>query len=755
MTFRSKAHIFRFLTGVFLLLAHLQLLGQNIHFKWEDHFSYANVSNIIEVNGFLLCSAENGYFTYSLSNGELEKTSKVNELNDVGISAFSYNPELELLLIGYESGEMDMLGPIENNNLLEIPLHQSFTGSKIVNHITSAGHTAIISGEFGLASFSLEDFEFMETCYFTQAGVYFGVKESAILNGVIYAASDKGVFYHVLDEFIANFTVWEQPPQLPTTAFQHIIAFHGNLLASSGNTVYRFNGSDWSIFGNYPDLQNISSNGNRLSITMKNQAYHYNENLAPAGSANFIKDINTSIAVGNSTFGGSKEFGLIVGNNEILPDGPYNNKSWSVTSANGQVWIAPGGMVDFNNVQGNEDGFYHFNGQQWLHITSEEILGAKDVVDIEVNPNDITEIYVSTWFEHTSWQEPETHIGMFKFKNGVMVDHYNSGNGKIKFRERIGGSRFDDQGNLWIGQSVVQPGDRTYMIRKSPGDNFEFIDLAAQSTTFVGARKPVTYNGFAFMAGPRDGGVMITDMQNIYHITSATNNGGLPSDAVFAVEIDKNGVLWIGTELGLRILYNPINAVQSGAFQTQPVIIEQNGIPEALLTDVQINDIVTDGANQKWVATVSGGVYCFSEDGTETIHHFTTANSPLPSNSVNKISVDNTTGKVYFATQKGVVSYSSDAVDVGDSFGDVYSYPNPVRPGFSGEVTIKGLPRDADVRIVDVVGNLIYKTKAAGGVAKWDTKNMKGKAVASGVYLVLMTNSDATESKQTKIAIIR
>ena len=214
----------------------------------------------------------------------------------------------------------------------------------------------------------------------------------------------------------------------------------------------------------------------------------------------------------------------------------------------------------------------------------------------------------------------------------------------------------------------------------------------------------------------------MTDMNEVYTVDANVERGDLPSSEVPAVAVDMNGTLWIGTIMGLRVLYNPIESIKSGNFQTQPVIIEQDGIPEALLTDVQINDIAIDGANQKWIATETGGVYCFSSDGTKTVHHFTSGNSPLPSNKVNKIAIDNQSGVVFFATDKGLVSYRSDAVEVGDSFGDVYSYPNPVRPGFKGEVTIKGLPNDADVRIVDVVGNLIYQTKASGGVAKWDTE---------------------------------
>jgi len=245
-------------------------------------------------------------------------------------------------------------------------------------------------------------------------------------------------------------------------------------------------------------------------------------------------------------------------------------------------------------------------------------------------------------------------------------------------------------------------------------------------------------------------------MENVYTITNTSDQGNLPSDNVMVVAFDKNDVMWIGTFLGLRILYNPLQTISSGnPYETQPIVIIQNGLPEALLTDVQINDIEVDGANRKWVATESAGVYYFSESGEETIFNFTTSNSPLPSNNVTDIEVDPKTGTVYFATDKGVVSFRSDAVEVGDNFGDVYAYPNPVRPGFNKNVIIKGLPNDADVRITDITGNLIYMTKAAGGVAEWNTRNLQGKLVASGIYLVLMSTRDGQQTKQTKIAVVR
>lgn len=738
---------------LFLLMPTLFSIAQSTSTRWQDHFSYANIRHIWEINGLIFSSAENGIFSYDASSGEIQKISKANELNDVGITAFNYNPENEIMFIGYQRGELDILAPEGNQNFLEVPLHQGYTGSKQINHITTFQNTAIISGEFGLASFSLEDFEFMETTYFVQAGINFGVKESVVLDGMIYAASDGGIFSHPLDEFIANFVSWQQPEGIPNSPYQDIVAFNGNIIANTWGNVYRFDGTNWTFMGNYPTLRDIVVNGNILSISQLNQVDNYDTNFNLLETVSFTQELNTGIKIGSQTYGGSKMEGLILGLNKIIPDGPYNNKSWSVTALNNQIWIAPGGMNYFNSPQGNFDGYFHFDGSKWIHVKSEEILEAKDVVNIAVNPNNLSEIYVSTWLESVTGQPGSPRRGMFKMENNTMVEHYTDQNSSLKNLLRIAGSSLDDEGNLWVSQSFLEEGGPSGVAKKTPSGNWSFIDIGGGSAG--GARPPIIYQNYAWVALPREGGLKITDMETVYTISAAAASGNLPSNSVIAAAIDDGGVLWIGTILGLRVLYNPLEAVQSGSFETQPIIIEQNGIPEAVLMDTQINDIEVDGANRKWIATETSGAFYFSESGEETIFNFTAANSPLPSNKVNDINIDPETGIVYFATDKGVVSYRSDAVDVGDSFGDVYAYPNPVRPGFNGNVVIKGLPNDADVRIVDVVGNVVYNTKAAGGVAEWDTKNLKGKPVASGIYLVLMTNQDASQNKQTKIAIIR
>lgn len=269
------------------------------------------------------------------------------------------------------------------------------------------------------------------------------------------------------------------------------------------------------------------------------------------------------------------------------------------------------------------------------------------------------------------------------------------------------------------------------------------------------ALSPETTASYIYYPNARDGGITVLDKNNTEVITITTSNSKLPINNVLALASDKSNTLWIGTGQGLVILYGADDAIATKNINVEPIVIVQDGIPEALLTDVGINAIKVDNANRKWIATDGAGVYYVSDSGDRTILHFTSKNSPLPSDIVYDISVDESTGKVYFATEKGVVSYNGDVSSEATNFSNAIAYPNPYRPEYNGKITIKNLPNRALVKITDVVGNLIYESKAEGGIVEWDTNNAKGKAVASGIYLVLMMNSDGTETKTLKIAVVR
>jgi flagellar hook assembly protein FlgD len=161
-----------------------------------------------------------------------------------------------------------------------------------------------------------------------------------------------------------------------------------------------------------------------------------------------------------------------------------------------------------------------------------------------------------------------------------------------------------------------------------------------------------------------------------------------------------------------------------------------------------------DGANQKWIGTDRGGVFLFSPDGTKEIYHFTVDNSPLFSNRITALAVNPVTGEVFIGTDKGVLSFKSTATQGEDTFSDVYAYPNPVKQEYTGYIAIKGLVEDAEVKITDISGTLIYATKALGGQAIWDGKSFDGKRAKTGVYLVFASNETGSEKIVTKILII-
>jgi hypothetical protein len=176
-----------------------------------------------------------------------------------------------------------------------------------------------------------------------------------------------------------------------------------------------------------------------------------------------------------------------------------------------------------------------------------------------------------------------------------------------------------------------------------------------------------------------------------------------------------------------------------------------------LLNDQVITDIIVDGANNKWLATADSGVFYVSPNGQETIFHFTTDNSPLPSNTLQSVAIDPETGSVYFGTVRGMVSFDGTSTAPADNLENVLIYPNPVRPGFNGNVRIEGLTARTNVKITDLVGNLVYEENTTGGSIEWDTTAFGRHKVASGVYLLLITGPPEEKQETTieKVMIIR
>ena len=239
-------------------------------------------------------------------------------------------------------------------------------------------------------------------------------------------------------------------------------------------------------------------------------------------------------------------------------------------------------------------------------------------------------------------------------------------------------------------------------------------------------------------------------------LTIGQNQGNLPSNQINAIAVDFDNEIWIGTDAGFAILYNSDAAFDAGAgdFDAQRIKIEFEGNVEYVLGATDITSIVVDGANRKWFGTASAGIVLMSADGLEILEQHTTDNSPLISNAIVDLELDQSTGELFIITDKGLVSYRTDATYEDPEYENVIVFPNPARPDFDGPITIQGIRYNSDVKITDVAGNLVYSTTSNGGTATWNGKTLNGEPVGTGVYLIWTAANEGKGKKVGKVLVV-
>ncbi|MDM1040877.1 MULTISPECIES: two-component regulator propeller domain-containing protein [Empedobacter] len=747
-----KTKLFIFITMIFT-----SLNAQNDKVRWTDLFSYNNVKLLEEVNGVIYCGTENGIFLFNPQNPTSDwiKLNKTNFLNNVGVSAMAYDKDSDSFLVGYENGGLDLLKSGESTMVLDIKWN-GFSGDKKVNHIFINDGIAFISGAFGIVSYDLKEEEFKETTRTNSAKIddvtilNIVVNDATILNNKLYIATSKGIFSSELTSKKLNnpnINLWTV--QNLNQNVSNIELFEKEIYYSVENELKTISGTPVSEAFNF--IEDLKLSNEKLIITQNNQ-------ISVLGSGDYSKseiNFNTAISIGDEVYGGSVNHGIINLSNleEFYPDGPFNNKAWSVTTKNGKVWIAPGGTESYSNVLENSDGFFYYDTKRWNNFRSKEIFDIKDILRIAAHPDKDNNTFIVSSFNKYG-RDKNGRTDLLEFDADLMPKKIINNQFPSS---RISGLAYDKLGNLHIGASYPDGKspdyNSAYYVERSKNGTWKSNNV--DKTSAIVALSPDFSDVYTYYASGRQGGG-VTVLDKKYEIvTTMTTSNKLPINNVLTVANDKSNNLWIGTEQGLVVLYGADNAVSSNNIVAEPIVIIQDGIPEALLTDVGIYAIKVDNANNKWIATNGAGVYYVSDSGESTKLHFTSKNSPLPSDIVYDVSIDESTGKVFFATEKGVVSYNGDVSTEANNFNNAIAYPNPYRPEYKGNVTIKNLPNRALVKITDIVGNLLFEKKAEGGIVEWNTNNAKGKPVASGIYLVLMTNADGTETKTLKIAVVR
>ena len=517
-----------------------------------------------------------------------------------------------------------------------------------------------------------------------------------------------------------------------------------------------------TLFSFEPGVYNKSFDNSQDGFTVSSSAsvryYNSNGSLVKTISSYGwgIPKIFQAVADNGDIWIADKDAGLIRGENmtdflQLTLPGPNSNNAFNISSLNGKTIICGGATTSEWNSTGLPLEISIFENNNWDSITSTSI---SDPLRSLIDPGNSNHLFVSTWGG-----------GLLEYENNILVKQYNESNSPLQSiipgrpYTRICGMAMDKDRNLWITQTGV-PGS----IKTLSPDGIWIVNPLTIEAPVIGDII-ITSHGHKWIILPEGYGLFVLDDNRTPDIFSddrfkkmlVQDSEGQIISSVYSLAEDLDGNIWAGTDQGPVIYYNPENVFDSNMKASRIKIPRNDGtnLADYMLKTETITSMSVDGANRKWLGTASSGAFLLSADGTVQIENFNEQNSPLLSNSLLTLAVDNKTGDIWFGTSRGVQSVRGDATAGGEKFTNVYSFPNPVREDFTGNVTITGLVRDTQIRITDISGNLVYETVSDGGQASWDLSNYRGNRVATGVYLIFCASKDGSQATVTKILVIK
>lgn len=743
--------------------------------QWKGYFSYNKVTDVSQTDNEIYASSESGLFVKNISTSDLKTINSINGLKTQSISAVYHSENYNKTFVGNENGLLLVVnqdGSIlyKNGILVELPVAPKI---KKINHFTEYQGKLYLSCDFGISVFDLNTLEFGDTYYVGDNGLPAKVLQTTVLNGDIFTVIDsQGIKKASLSNTnLVDFSQWQYVHQ---NFWNGVVSFNNKLIAMHSNSnLYSFVGSNYTTIASINQIGlDLRVSEDYLIVTTLNHVFVFDQSLiqvAHIQSSQYTeKPVTFTCAtiIGSIIYIGTNENGIIstpVSNltnfETILPNGPEKNNIFRLKKSPSLLWVSYGGYnVDYNPYLPNGLGefplSYYSNNSGWDLIPYTDIFEAKSLSNIVVNPNNPDQIFVSSCFSGLLKIDGVTPTQLYGTSvNGLESSTTNPPN--PNFDVRVNGPAFDKNGNLWMTNNMITKGLK---VLKSNGQ-WQSYDLSSVISKTIDEHYGILVvdkNNTKWIPTLLDGLLGFNESYPNKTITiKSSTEGNLPDTNVRCLAIDNKNQLWIGTLRGLRVLQNVDSFLSDTNIQTKAIIILENDLAQELFYEQFIVDIVVDGANRKWVSIADSGVYLVSPNGQQTIYHFTKDNSPLPSDNVNDIEIDSVTGEVFFATDKGLVSFKGTATKASDDLNNVYVYPNPVRPEFNGTVKIAGLTNKAIVKITDIEGNLVFETTSEGGTIEWDTTAFGKYKVASGVYMILISGEDGTETKVKKVMIIR
>lgn len=736
---------------------------------WETHLSYNEANQVADGIDRIYCGTKNGLFYYHRSDNTIQTITRIQGLSDLEINTINFSRDQNTLLIGYANANIDIIEGSDIYNLPDIEREQ-ITGNKTIHNILFIDEFAYLSCGFGIVVINLPKKEIKDTYYIGENGGMINVYEMAFDGTWLYAATDNGVYQaDINNPNLIDYNNWSRIMDIPNSngKFTSVCWFEDKLYANhrpeSGSVdilYYRESGL-WQQFQTIESskIYHVGKSHDRLLVVSNKYVVVYDSDNLKIRQLNAIRPRHAVLDDDNVLWAADGLEGLHLSPNEssvetVTPNGPLSENAVAIDILDDIVYTVAGSVTSGWNNTWNHAQLNNLQDNLWSGTSTVDY---RDLIDLAIDPANKHHVFAASW-----------GYGLLEYSNGELVEAYDESNSTLQTFipnenfYRLGGVVFDGSGNLWVTNSNVpepisvrQP-DGTWRSYELNG-KLKVNALSRIINTQYNHHWVLCAQGtglFAFNAN----GTLEDETDDSYEKFDVVDaNNKIISNNVFSFVEDHDGNIWVGTDKGIVVYYSPTRVFDEDLFYGQQIIVPRNddsGLADILLGTEKVTAIAIDGANRKWVGTAKAGVFLFSDDGLETVHHFTTDNSPLLSDNILEIEIDGKTGVAYFGTEKGLISYKSTAIDGKDNYGNVYVYPNPVREDYQGEIVVTGLVENVNVKITDINGNIVFETTALGGQAIWDGRTFSGDRVRTGVYLIFCSNDDGSMTHITKLLVI-
>lgn len=763
-----------------LIVLSYNVAGQIGTGQWRLHVPAQKAIDVVPLDDVIYSAFENGLLEYDIDASETSILNAVNGLSDINLTCLASDLSRKAIYIGYENGNLDKLKDNRITNIPAIKLAQ-IPGSKRINKIVPYGSFIYLATGFSIVKIDPIKDEVKDTWYPTDGNE--PILDVAFRNDSVFALSSSKMYRGHINNFAladpAQWTVDNRLATLVTDSYKEIESIGNDLyvIYSKENygedSVFKIRDTGLELVTNESfslEIVSLNNHNGKLAVNLNGGVFVYNA------------DYSYSMVANNYTFGGfpnpnnsclhsgflwisDNENGLVRYQNEfsstkISFDGPPKKSFYALDWQDGKLAVAGGGLSSAAATF-NISGVYLFEDEKWSLFDRENMTlwngqNIWDFLSVSIDPTDTERIAVGSYSE----------IPISIIENSSQVTStYTPNNSELEFTSGgvwsfISSVNYDPSGNLWVLNGFSEKPLKVL----SANGVWSSFDCGALAKDKLSKKLVIDYNGNKWFGienvglyGYFDNNTLSNASDDkIVKLNTGESTGALPSTSINAIAVDFDNEIWIGTDNGFAVLYNSENSFDAGPgeYNAQRIKVEYEGNIEYVLGNTHITDIEVDGGNRKWFGTANSGIILLSPDGQEVIQQFTSENSPLISNNILDLKLDHSTGELFIITDKGLVSYRTDASYEDPDYSNVKVFPNPAHPDFEGPITIQGIRYNSDVKITDIAGNLVYQTTSNGGTATWNGKTITGEKVTTGVYLIWTAANEGKGRKVGKVLVI-